>query len=257
MENTGVKPATTWSGDQGIVWKLMMVGAVVLIILCIREYLQYRAEPTMQTQFGEIKTQQLPDGTGVMLNAHSTLTINKEYNTKDREVWMKGEAFFTVKQTPGNRRFVVHAARYDITGTGSTFNMVNRNNEFNILVEQGSVAIHPNNINTGNETMLKPGEYAMLSNQQMIKRQIEVKRLLAWKEKKVFFTNAGLPEVAAFIEAYYGMKVAPSNNVSMQKTVDGELPNHNIGVLLHALEVATGYGFTVKNNEVVVTAVQQ
>lgn len=255
-ENKRLNIPTTFNRDQGLVWKLMIAGAVVLVILCIREYLQYRAEPTMQTQFGEIKTQQLPDGTGVMLNAHSTLTVNDEYDNKDREVWLKGEAFFTVKQTPGSRRFVVHAARYDITGTGSTFNVVNRNNDFSVLVEQGSVAIRPNNINTGSETVLQPGEFAVLSNQQMLKQPVAVTQLLAWKEKKVFLTNAGLPEVAAFIERYYGMKVVPSANVSMIKTVNGEMPNHNIGVLLHALEVATGYSFTVKNNEVVVAARQ-
>ncbi len=60
------------------------------------------------TTFGEVKNITLPDGTGVVLNANSSLRVSD--NTSEdsvREVWLEGEAFFSVTHTPDHQRFIV------------------------------------------------------------------------------------------------------------------------------------------------------
>ena len=53
------------------------------------------------TNYGEIKTIMLPDSSQVTLNANSNLSFNTGRSTNNpREVWIEGEAFFTVRKKP-------------------------------------------------------------------------------------------------------------------------------------------------------------
>ena len=67
------------------------------------------------TDYGETKTVTLPDGSRVILNAHSRLRFSDDWDEPlTREVWLEGEALFKVSKVPHSYdtsqwvKFVVH-----------------------------------------------------------------------------------------------------------------------------------------------------
>src|SRR5215207_10703168 len=72
--------------------------AAAILILVIGGMLYWKSLPShtkLDSQFGKISTYRLPDGSQVILNANSSVQINKQWKQgADREVWLDGEAFF-------------------------------------------------------------------------------------------------------------------------------------------------------------------
>jgi transmembrane sensor len=71
---------------------------------------------------GERKKIILLDGSVVLLNAKSSLTVNEDFNESKREVNLVGEAFFDVKHNK-NKPFQVHTSDFDINVLGTSFNV--------------------------------------------------------------------------------------------------------------------------------------
>ncbi len=72
---------------------------------------------------------------------YSTLETGK--TESDREVWLKGEAFFHVnsKTPPQEPFYCSHVDHFDILVTGTKFNAVNRPDKANITLRNGSVTL--------------------------------------------------------------------------------------------------------------------
>src|SRR3569833_2208335 len=107
-----------------------MIAASILVLLAAG-FLLSRYIPGhrsgIATDFGQITSQQLPDGSMVMINANSRLSYSNGWQEgKDREVWIDGEAFFHVTKTPNKSKFIVHTEHFDIIVTGTQFNVSNR-----------------------------------------------------------------------------------------------------------------------------------
>lgn len=195
-------------------------------------------KPELRTDFGQIKENQLPDGTLVTMNANSNLSYSPNWKDgKDREVWLNGEAFFHVSKTPLKSRFIVHTSRFDIMVTGTQFNVVNRREKVNVLLKEGSVVLRSRD---GKELNLEPGDYAEYNcNNQLEKKAVRHETVLAWKEQKLFFVKTPLRELVTIINDQYGVRVKLADIATGDKTISGILPNNNLDVLLKSLE-ATG-----------------
>ena len=77
-----------------IVWYAAAAAIIALAFFGTR-FLINTPAPQIATTFGEIKQQQLPDGTEVFLNANSNVSYKNNWiEGTAREVWIKGEAFF-------------------------------------------------------------------------------------------------------------------------------------------------------------------
>lgn len=104
----------------------------------------------------------LPDGTLVWLNAGSKLCYSQAYNTRHRDVYLEGEAYFKVKKNP-NKPFVVKTTEINVTAYGTSFNVKAYPDESTItttLVE-GIVEIE------GTNKTLKKFEISLKPNQTL------------------------------------------------------------------------------------------
>lgn len=204
-----------------------------------------------KSSYGRINEFKLPDGSKVTLNANSELSIKKKWQTgEDREVWLKGEAFFKVQKTPQHNRFVVHAAAMDVIVTGTQFNVINRDNESSVLLTEGSVTVQTRD---GREIHMKPGDYVTLKNNQAEKKPVNEEKVLAWKQAKLVFDNTPMSEVAAIIRRHYGIKVTFSDSTIADKTVSGVMPNDNLDILIQALEATTEFKIQKKEMELIIS----
>jgi transmembrane sensor len=224
-----------------LIWWIASVAAIVVIFLSIGLLRPFHKEAGFKTQFGEIKVQHLPDGSAVTLNANTRITVSDDWSHgKDREVWLKGEAFFHVKRTAEKSRFIVHTSRFDIIVTGTQFFVVNRKDKTNVFLKEGSITVKDEN---GGSIQMKPGEFVAFENSTDLveKKTVNDNQVTAWKDKKLVFDHTSLKDVASIIEDHYGVKVTIDDNTNSSQTISGIMPNDNLDVLLNSLEATSEF----------------
>jgi ferric-dicitrate binding protein FerR (iron transport regulator) len=205
----------------------------------------------LATRYGEIKKNNLPDGTQVVLNANSTLTFGDKWKEgKDREVWIKGEAFFYVKKTPEHNKFIVHTDAFDIEVTGTSFNVINENGNSSIILKEGSVKIH----RAGEkEILMQPGDLVEYGNHRIEKKEVSKQDYMAWTENKLVFNNTPISEVANIIKKHYGIEVKLAEDDMAQKTITGIMPNDNLDVLLQSLNATQEFKVLKNGDSILIT----
>src|SRR5690606_24364994 len=84
----------------------------------------------------------LSDGTRVWLNSVSELVYPTRFDDQERNVWVKGEAYFEVAHD-SNRPFIVHSAKQNIRVLGTKFNIHAYDDEIihHTTLVQGSVEV--------------------------------------------------------------------------------------------------------------------
>jgi len=84
----------------------------------------------------------LPDGSKGWLNGGSYLEFPAEFRGKTREVTLKGEAYFEVKENL-KRPFIVSGADFEVLVHGTTFNVLAYpgDNDVKVTLASGSVEV--------------------------------------------------------------------------------------------------------------------
>ena len=208
-------------------------------------------QPQLATKFGQVKQNKLPDGTEVILNANSKLTYPKKWKPgTDREVWIKGEAFFHVKKTAQHSKFIVHTDAFDIEVTGTSFDVINRNGTSSIVLKEGSVKIHqPGNA----DIIMKPGDFVEFAEKKIQKTTLTKDDYLAWTESKLVFDNTSMKELAEIIKEHYGVEVLLKGSDLSYKTITGIMPNDSLDVLLQSLEATQDFLIQRTNGTITIT----
>ena len=245
---TGTKVRTLQAETRGdrtrlgrMHWRWMVAAA--FLVLLGATLIVYRLLPPRQEQlaagYGQLLSQELPDGSEVTMNANSRLRYFHNWQDGiDREVWIDGEAFFHVRKTPMKSRFIVHTEQFDIVVTGTKFNVENRNGRDNVLLQQGSVIAHPK---TGEDLQMVPGDFVEWDGTRLIKTHVRLDSLTAWQARELVFDKTPLRKIAGIIEEQYGVKVVLQDPSIGDSTITAILPTNNLNVLLQALETTSDF----------------
>ncbi|HLG39367.1 MAG TPA: FecR family protein [Chitinophagaceae bacterium] len=92
---------------------------------------------------GNIKKIQLEDGSFVSIYPGSKLAFPKHFAPDKREVYLEGEALFTVSKNP-NRPFFVYNNQIVTQVLGTSFTVQNKNGKIEVAVKTGRVAVYEN-----------------------------------------------------------------------------------------------------------------
>lgn len=235
-------------------WWLSAAAAVLLLVAGAVFWKSNEGQQVkLNTAYGQVEQYKLPDGSEVMLNANSKLSMQSWKEGADREVWIEGEAFFHVKKTTTKARFIVHARQLDVIVTGTQFNVVNRDGETAVLLKEGSVTLQTAR---GRLVKMLPGDYVTLTNSLPKKEAAPQEKVLAWTQAKLVFENTTMAEARKIINRHYGVNVKLEKELE-KKTISGILPNDNLDVLLKALEATMDFQIARKNNDIIISAPQQ
>jgi transmembrane sensor len=232
-------------------WWLGAAAAVLILFAGLWVFKFSSSKPVIATQYGNITQKELPDGSQVMLNANTTVTLSKNWKEgNDREVWLKGEAFFHVKKTPHKNRFIVHTNQLDVIVTGTQFNIWTRDDKTSVLLTEGSVTIKTND---GKEIFMKPGDFIEMQDNKVEKKAPNEESVLAWKESKLNFDNTPLKDVAIMISNHYGVVIKLSDQSIGEKPITGMMPNNNLDDLLKALEATNDFKITRTDKTILIS----
>ncbi|HEY8970923.1 MAG TPA: FecR domain-containing protein [Puia sp.] len=236
--------------------RLRWIAAASLLVLVTAGVLlakyAYNPRHQIRTPFGQIAREQLPDGTEVTMNANSSLRYGSDWNDKeDREVWVDGEAYFHVKRTQSNSRFIVHTEHFQIIVTGTQFNVSNRHGKDNVLLQEGSVTLRTRD---GKTIMMQPGDFVTYDSTAQKKAGCS-QTLLAWKDQMLILDHTPISQLATMITDQYGTHVRLEGDSTPFKTVTGMMSNDNLNRLMKSLEYTGEYDIVHDslNNEVIIS----
>lgn len=238
-----IRPVTTTPG-WFTAWRQLAAVLVGLLLLAGGYWLiHYRLGTQVYvTQFGETRTITLPDQSTVVLNGNSRLSYPRYWpNHQAREVWLDGEAYFSVTHQTGppagNAKFRVNTDDLRVEVLGTQFNVARRRNKTNVVLSAGKVQLTIKNRTKTTRLVMAPGESIEYQKQAdtIVKKAVNPALYTSWKNKKLIFDNTPLREVAARLENTYGLPVIVADTSQLSRQLTGTIPTENLDLLLLAL----------------------
>lgn len=161
---------------------------------------------------GTVVRYELPDHSVVWLNSGSTLRYPAVFKKDNREVELKGEAYFEV-EADSERPFYVNTPNgLSVYVYGTKFNVAayEDDNYIETVLEKGKVNV----ITPNRETIaLAPGEQLLYDKQtrESIKNSVDVYGKTAWKDGKLIFRNASLDDIFKRLERHFNVDIQFNN----------------------------------------------
>ena len=200
----------------------------------------YRNQHTnvIHTAFGEIRTIVLPDQSVITLNANSTLKYSDNWDhAKNREVWIEGEAWFSVQKSSVPRPFLVHtASKMLIEVLGTTFNLMDRHGRMQVVLSSGKVRLHSSKT-PEQAIVMQPGDLVEFKQQErtVVKQHTDTSNYSSWTHSNMHFENASFAELAQQLEDNYGVKVEIKDSALLHQQFTGTVPGQQMDMLLDGL----------------------
>ena len=164
----------------------------------------------VKTTFGEIQTITLPDGSTVTLNANSSIAYPEVWNEyEDRQVWLDGEAFFSVVHTTQDQRFQVITQSMKIEVLGTEFNVINRERNTEVVLVSGKVKLDIKRPENNEKLYMAPGElvsYSVAEN-KISQEIVKPDHYASWRNHRLLVDNISLEEIVQSLEEFYGFDI--------------------------------------------------
>ncbi|RXK81935.1 FecR family protein [Filimonas effusa] len=200
---------------------------------------------TLTTPKGRQFRIRLPDGTIAWLNAASSIRFPTQFTEETRKVDVSGEVYFeaAVAEKKGRKiPFIVNADNrflVEVLGTHFNINAYPDEPSLNTSLLEGKVAVAAKG--GKQKIVLKPGQQASLtmhagSVKDMVVRNADIEKVMAWKNGFFNFDNARIDEVMRQLERWYDIDVKFESRVPDIEFVGKMTRDISLNGLLIALE---------------------
>jgi len=172
-------------------------------------------ETVLLSRTGETKIFYLPDSSRVTLTEDSRLTYNAQFGKTNRELFLRGEAFFQVKRDT-SKPFIVETSLIQVEVLGTSFQVIAQKLQAEVAVEKGRVKV---------TTQDKKQESILETGMSVKYGKKDGKLMISTKEDKgeqqiLKFDNAPLSEVIETLNEYYDSHVTlPADYATLRITV--------------------------------------
>lgn len=241
------EPATVPHPASTLRWWFASAAAILLLLAGVWAVQRVPEAPErieVATAAGQKQEVLLPDGSRVWLNENSTLSYSKNFSVAEREVSLKGEAFFDVQKAEG-KRFTILAGGTITEVIGTSFNLsAYADQPVAVQVVSGRVAFA--DAKKEEAVFLGPGEEAVLgaTEKAPVKQPIDNPNFRAWQSRELHFANTSLEQLSQTLSEFYGQEVRLANPAlrSCRFTADFEQPT--LEEVLEVLELTGNFTIT-------------
>lgn len=216
------------NGKRLLFYRIAAVAAIFIILSGMGIYLfnqnQTPPEVVMQKIYvpaGQRVEMELIDGTKVWLNAGTTFIFPNNFNGDSRDVFLDGEAYFSVMKN-NKKDFIVKTKSYDVNVTGTEFNLFAyaKSSLFEVALLEGGVEVYGSD--KKERVRLEPSTRAYLSDAKLTKGKILNYDKLLWRTGLICFDDESTSDVIAKLELYFDIRIVVENNLFKTKKYTGK-----------------------------------
>jgi len=206
---------------------------------------------TIETPRGGQYQVVLPDGTKVWLNAASSLTYPTAFTGKDRQVQLKGEAYFEVTDNK-NKPFVVTVGEMRVNVLGTHFNVMAYDDETAIKTTllEGAVKVTKGPASH----LLQSGQQASLDRLSGVFKilDVNVEEVVAWKNGVFEPGGETIEPLMREMARWYDVDVEYQGNPTEQHFRGSISRSANASEVFKMLELTGAVHFTIEGKKVIV-----
>lgn len=188
-----------------------LIIAATIVAVTVGTMFFFVAEKEQPTQTFLAQNQQLsktlPDGTTVMLNKGSSLTLSSDFNKKQRRIQMTGEVFFNVSRNPQKPFVITHGALTTVVkGTSFTISNYTELERNTLTVHSGKVSVRH-----GKKELAQ-----LLADQRLIYDKAQqtiaissanAAQVAEWTKGKLIFVDADAKELRLRMQQHFSVNV--------------------------------------------------
>lgn len=235
--------------------------AAAVAVLCLMGWSAYYmfAPIPLQTisTLADTRSITLPDQTVIVLNRYSSLTYPERFRGKDRQVKLKGEAYFEVNKDAGHP-FKVEAEDVMVQVLGTHFNVeaYPEDTQVKTTLLEGSVAVSLIG-QTEERLVLSPNESAIYNKDKKsltLQTETDAAEEIVWQNGTLLFKSVPLQEIARQLSNAFHTDIriesADLQNYRMTATFsDGETLEEILSLLCRHQK----FEYTKTNNGITIT----
>ena len=222
--------------------RLWRVAAAIVVIFAASYFYISTLDESVSTQYAERSEVRLPDNSEIILNADSRITYSEKNWDKERNISLRGEAFFKVAK---GQKFTVATNDGLVTVLGTQFNVENRKGFFEVTCYEGLVSV----IFNGEETKLPAGNSFIAINGSVLKTESPVNTTPSWMSNESTFKSIPLNYVLDEFERQYDVKIK-TQNVNLEQLFTGSFSNTNINLALQSISTPSQIKYELEGNNV-------
>ncbi len=198
----------------------------------------------------------LPDGSTVQLNASSVLKYPRKFHSKNREVYLDGEAYFSVTQDP-HHPFIVHTDQQAIHVLGTEFNVMGYSSDpytVTTLVN-GKIKLETfdNSQALKNEIILQPNQQVYFDKESDEATVSDTNALDAtlWMKGIYAFKDTPLEEITRRLEKIYGVTIIADEAYKNEKYTGKFFTRQTIEEIMDILNFKHQFSIQLKNDTII------
>jgi transmembrane sensor len=193
----------------------------------------------------------LLDGSEITLNADSRLRAPATFEAHQRDVYLEGEAYFSVVHDAA-RPFVVHTAGGAVRDIGTRFGIHAYGDAARerVAVVEGAVALAGTALHAGQvATLSRTGEIRIL-------RGANAQEELAWTRGRLVFGSVPLGEAAERLGRWYDLDVRVADPKLARRPVTGSYSDEPVAQVLTLITAAVGARYEWQGRSVTISTIQ-
>ena len=241
------------SGHTPTPWLKIAASVLVILTLGIAASLLFFNKEVRYIAENNSVEKILSDGSEITLNKNSSLSLKKGFGRKNREVILKGEAFFDVKNNT-DLPFIISANQLNIRVVGTKFNIRTNKNITEVFVTEGTVLLKTDT----KERKVTKDQMAVFrpDKDQLFISDIDDPNFLSWKTKKLIFQDVPLKDVIEKLNEIYERKMVIKNPEIGKCKITVEFNNEDLQDILRILEALLQIEINSSADPIIITGEQ-
>lgn len=242
------------------IWVKISIAASIILVIGLGLLAGYfiRNENRYDQVYLSGKTKKeviLADGSHVWLNKNSSLMTRTTFSKRNRDVRLKGEAFFEVEHDRVHPfRIVTGNATTEVIGTSFNLKIDTLTGNVDLIVNSGKVAFYLTS-DKDDKVLLLPGNYAHLlcSANSIEVGKNENQNYQSWKTGVLSFYNTPMEKVCAELSEHFNKKVF-STDATKGLKLTGSFNDDSLDTILSTIQLTLevkvskqGNGYQIDN----------
>ena len=249
-EQASKKPAVVIQMNSGRSWiRAASIAVLIAGVAALTYFLsdRFSTPVTVASSVSPVKDT-LPDGSFVTLNKNSSISYERKFKGSQREVELKGEAFFTV--APDKKKpFVINVNDITVTVVGTSFNIKSLGDKTQVVVETGVVRVTKNH-----QTIeLRPGEKVVADQADTAMRKEEVTDQLHkyYRTKEFVCDRTPLWKLVEVLNEAYDANIIIGNNKLRSLPLTTTFYNESLDKILSIIEQTFQISIERKDGQII------